>query len=133
MTQRNWKNHCWLGVSALVTVILVLTRPDVGGWEIPGLTFLLWGGGHAIIVRIEGRPGSRETAELKEELKRKEMIDEYERDKAFPIRRDMRKDARGLVLFSIAFLAAVGILLWLASGGATWVEAVVNGTLCGRG
>ena len=73
-----WRHHYSLLVSAAVTLILVVTRPDFVAWHLfPPVA--LWGGGHLIVIKIERQYMSPERAALKEQLKMEEMREKHKK------------------------------------------------------
>jgi len=121
-----WKHHYSLLVSAGVTVFLVLARPESEWVYTIPLTGGSWGIGHAIIYKIENRPGARETAELKERLKRETMVAEHERDMRNPWRRDARRNNRNMRIFMMVFFILFFGGLWLYIGEAEWLAGLVT-------
>ena len=59
------------------------------------------------------------------------MVDEHNRDMRFPLRRDVRRDGRIMVVVLAVFLVGMLVGMWLLFGGAEWLTGLVNGTICG--
>ena len=109
-----WKHHYSLLVSAGVFVAMWATRPDFEEWHLLP-SFGLWGGGHAIIVKLGRRQMSPETAELKDRLERDKMRKEHERKMRYSWVE--RHEGALLLLFIGGALFVVGSLLWLGTYG----------------
>ena len=117
-----WRHHYSLIISAVVTTVLVFVRPEPEWW-FPIPLSVSWGAGHAIIIKIEKSSEKRKTEALREELKRRRMVDDYERDRAQPWRRDARNDGRKIALGMLGLFVFVFGGAWLGTYG---VEGLVE-------
>ena len=98
-----------------MSVTILATRPDFEWWYLLP-SFGLWGGGHAIIIRIGRRQISPETAALKDRLERDKMRHEYERKIRYSW---TERHAGALVLLFFVVVFGVG---WLAMYGTEGVR-----------
>ena len=74
-----WKHHYSLLVGAVMTTVLLLTRPDFEPWYLVP-SFSLWGSGHAIIIKLGRRQVSSKMAALKEELEMERLRAEHRKN-----------------------------------------------------
>lgn len=101
-----WKHHYSLLVAAGVSVTILVTRPDFEWWYLlPSVG--LWGGGHAIIIRIGRGQLSPETAALKDHLERDRMRHEH--------KRKMKHSWAG------RHTGALVMLFFIVAGGGLWL------------
>lgn len=123
-----WKHHYSLLLAAGMTVALLVTRPDFTGWELlPSV--VIWGSGHAIIIKLGRQKMSPERAALKERLEMEKMKVEYRRKMMYSW--EYRHAGLLIVLITIVVFVAMGAWIWLGTYGMDGVRELLALLGCG--